>query len=104
MKDLNQGGIVMPWSVRFQDESGEPMIAQDALIEFGTIPESGQFKLLHYIDRYSDTYFNQMQMQDFLADWDKLSPVGAQREQWQSVREMSTRCLNEYGLLHFIGD
>lgn len=95
----------MPWDVRLQDERGKPVVAQDALIQFVTIPERGEFKLLGYIDRYSDTYFNHGQMRDFLADWDKLTPVGDQRDQWRLVREMATRLLDEDHLyLRFIGD
>lgn len=95
----------MPWDVRLQDERGKPFVPQDALIEFGTIPDTGEFKLLGYIDRYSDTYFNHGQMRDFLADWNQLTPVGDQRDQWRLVREMATRCLDDYHLyLRFIGD
>jgi hypothetical protein len=95
----------MPWSVRLQDERGKPVIPEDALIEFGTVPENEVFRLLRYIDPYSDTYFNHAQMEDFLADWEKLDPSGDQRDQWQLVRRMATRCQGENHLyLRFIGD
>ena len=95
----------MPWSVRLQNERGEPVIPEDALIEFGAIPNGEGFRLLRYIDPYGDTYFNHAQMEDFLADWDKLEPRGDQREQWQLVRNMATRCQDEsHFYLRFIGD
>jgi hypothetical protein len=96
----------MPWSVRLQDEGGKPVISEDALIEFTAIPHEGEFKLLRYIDPYCDTYFNHAQMEDFLADWNKLKSAGdEQREQWLLVQNMATRCRDEYHLyLRFIGD
>jgi hypothetical protein len=99
----------MPWTVQLQDEIGKPVIPEYALIEFETIPEDAdiraQFKLVHYIDPYCDTYFNHTQMADFLADWDSLTPSGEQHTQWQFVRKMAVLCLDEYHLyLRFIGD
>ena len=95
----------MPWDVRLQDECGKPFIPHDALIEFAAIPHDEEFKLLHYIDPYCDTYFNHAQMEDFLTDWDKLeSSDDQQREQWQLVRNMAIRCRDEYLYLRFIGD
>lgn len=95
----------MPWSVRLQDERGKPVLAQDAGVEFATVPSNTGFKLLHYVDRYGDTYFNRVQMADFLTDWDKLEPTGDQRLQWKLVRDMAVRCLDEPHLyLRFIGD
>ena len=95
----------MPWSVRLQNENGKPIILEDAVIEFATIPENVVFRLLGYVDPYGDTYFNQFQMKDFLEDWDKLSPSGEQREQYQLVRNMATRCRDGVHLyLRFMGD
>jgi hypothetical protein len=31
-------------------------------------------RLVRYIDPYGDTYFNRLQMADFLADWDERYP------------------------------
>ena len=95
----------MPWSVRLQDERGKPVVPADAEIDFETIPADTGFRLLGYIDPYGNTYFNQIQMEDFLADWDKLQPSGEQREQWKLVRNMAALCNAEAHLyLRFIGD
>jgi len=95
----------MSWSVRLQDEHGEPVIPEDAGIDLATIPAGVKFRLLGYIDPYGDTYFNQAQMRDFLADWDRLHPTGEQSEQWKLVRNMATRCQDEVHLyLRFRGD
>ena len=96
----------MSWSVRLQDERGRPVILEDADIDFSMIPQETRFKLLHYIDPYGHTYFNQVQMKDFLADWNELHPANEhQRTEWALVKEMATRCHDEVHLyLHFTGD
>lgn len=95
----------MPWSVRLQDERGKPVTPQDAVIEFATIPEGDEFRLLGYVDPYGDTYFNQVQMKDFLADWGKLRPTDEQKAPWELVRDMAIRCQSHNHLyLRFIGD
>jgi L-rhamnose mutarotase len=95
----------MPWSVRLQEERGNPVTCKGAVIEFATISDYSGFKLLGYLDPYGDTYFNQYQMKDFLADWAKLTPSSEQREQWQVVHDMATRCRDEAHLyVRFIGD
>ncbi len=95
----------MPWTVRLQDERGKPVAPREALIEFATIPDDRGFRLLRYVDPYGDTYFNRMQMRDFLADWNTLKPTADQRREWKSVREMAERCHDEVHLyLRFIGD
>ena len=95
----------MPWTVRLQDERGKPVVPHDAGIDFTTIPAEGNLKLLRYVDRYGDTFFNRMQMDDFLTDWDNLRPTSTQVEEWKHVRELAMRCKNEPHLyLRFIGD
>jgi len=84
----------MAWSVRLQDETGKPVL-DDGGVEFEIIPHDGDFKLLGYIDRYGDTYFNQLQMNDFLNDWDTLRPNAFQRRQWQLVRDLALKCRAE---------
>jgi len=84
----------MAWSVRLQDETGKPIL-DDGGVEFEIIPHDGDFKLLGYIDRYGDTYFNQLQMNDFLNDWDTLRPNAFQRRQWQLVRDLALKCRAE---------
>ena len=95
----------MPWTVRLQDERGKPIIPEDVVIELQRFPTMSYFGLLGYVDPYGDTYFNGVQMKDFLADWDKLHPSGEQREQCQLVRNIAIRCRDEVHLyLCFIGD
>ncbi len=95
----------MAWDVRLQDENCKPVIPFDAAIEFGMIPQSGEFKLLHYIDPLGDTIFNRLQMDDFLHDWSRLQPNTGEREQWKIVFDFASKCKSEPHLyLRFIGD
>ncbi len=88
-----------------QDEGGNSVVHEGAGIEFDTIPANGHFKLLQYIDPYGDTYFNRVQMGDFLRDWDSLLPDVQENAQWTLVRKMAIRCRDEVHLyLRFIGD
>jgi hypothetical protein len=97
--------VAVPWTVRLQNERGKPAIPQYAVIEFATIPEGAEFRLLGYVDPYGDTYFNQVQMKDFLADWNNLRPTDEQTAQWQLVRDMAIRCQDHSHLyVRFIGD
>ena len=65
----------MAWDVRLQDENGKPVVPKDAGVEPKLIPLDGQYRLLHYIDPYGDTYFNRLQMSDFLLDWDSSTLI-----------------------------
>ena len=93
------------WTVRLQDEHCKPLSSGCAVIQPETIPQSGKFKLLRYIDPYGDTYFNRVQMDDFLEEWDSIQPSSDQREQWELVRTMALRCRDKAHLyLLFLGD
>jgi hypothetical protein len=96
----------MAWSVRLQDENGKPVIEKDALIEFDLVPLNESHGLIRYIDPYGDMTFNGLQMPDFLAEWNLLSPRNEQEErEWKLVRDMGTRCESESHLyVKFIGD
>jgi hypothetical protein len=63
--------------------------------------------LLSKIDWYGDTYFNYLQMPQFLSEWADLEER-AQTPQEQSlvaaIRNVADRCLRDRGLLRFIGD
>jgi hypothetical protein len=95
----------VPWTVRLQDDHCKPVSPEYAVIQSETIPSSGNFKLLRYVDPYGDTYFNRVQMEDFLADWNRPQPSSDQREQWELVRTMALRCRDKVHLyLLFWGD
>lgn len=95
----------MSWTIRLQGARGNPLSPKDALIEFHTIPRTGDFRLLKYVDDYGDTVFNGIQMDDFLSDWDSLTPDASQLDQWKMVREMAVKCKEEpHHYLRFVGD
>ena len=97
--------LAMPWTVLLETKNAESTGPEYAVIEFETIPYGAELKLLRNLDPYSDTYFDQSQMGDFLADWEKLAPSAEQREQWQVVRNMAVRCQHANDLcLRFVGD
>jgi hypothetical protein len=82
----------------------------DAAGDFdGVLPEGdGSFPLLKYVDRYGDTIFNTAQMDDLLADIERLTALRLQpveRRGLERLRVMAERCRNEPHLyLWFVGD
>jgi len=70
--------------------------------------EEKGWRLLQYVDPYGDTYFNTLQMPDFLADWDAAKArVGSRWEEklWREVQDLARKCEYEPHLfLKFEGD
>ena len=63
--------------------------------------------LLAKIDWYGDTYFNYLQINQFLGEWDQLSrrsETVVERELVDGVRRLAKRCREDRVLLRFIGD
>jgi hypothetical protein len=63
--------------------------------------------LLTKIDWYGDTYFNYLQVRQFLAEWEQMgrradTPEGT--ELVHGVRRLANRCREDRKLLRFIGD
>ena len=65
-------------------------------------------RLLKYVDPYGDTYFNGLQMPDFLADWRRaqaLAQSDLERAYANSVIAVAERCREETGSqLRCVGD
>jgi len=98
----------MGLTVRLQDERGKPVCDEDIGIDFPIPTGNPSFQLLRYIDPYGNTIFNQLQMDTFLTEWEKIhSEAKAQDEAtaWSTVKQWANRCKNEVHLyLRFIGD
>ena len=63
--------------------------------------------LLTQIDWYGDTYFNDIQLKRFLAEWDELgqrAQAPEEKELVDGVRRIAERCQRDRSLLRFIGD
>jgi hypothetical protein len=70
--------------------------------------EDESFHLLRYIDPYGDTVFNHLQMDEFLAEWDRLRQnaiTEPQKEFHAAVRRIAESCKNNvHTYVKFIGD
>src|SRR5437773_7708133 len=64
--------VSMGLTVRLQDERGKPVSEADIGIDFRIPTGDPSFRLLCYIDPYANTVFNQLQMETFLAEWEKV--------------------------------
>ena len=62
----------MPILVQLITESGEQVAAVNDVDGFisSCASEPRKWRLLKYVDPYGDTYFNRLQILDFLADWE----------------------------------
>jgi hypothetical protein len=63
--------------------------------------------LLSKIDWYGDTYFNYLQLEGFLREWDQLAKRAETRQEndlVDGIKILAKRCQNERNLLRFIGD
>ncbi len=63
--------------------------------------------LLARIDWYGDTYFNYLQMRQFLCEWDELAnraQTPEERALLSGVRNLASRCQKDRNILRFVGD
>jgi hypothetical protein len=63
--------------------------------------------VLAKIDWYGDTYFNYLQVERLLEEWDQLEQRAESPEEKAllvGVRQLAVRCRNDRALLQFIGD
>jgi len=64
-------------------------------------------RVLAKIDWYGDTYFNHLQIKQFLEEWGQLEQRVESPEEKAlivGVRQLAVRCRDERNLLRFIGD
>jgi len=90
----------MAISATLQDERGKPVVETDAVLDFPLTRRSRVLDLLRYIDPYGDTYFNRLQMDQFITEWKEIEPTDpAHHENWQLVLQMSETCRDTPHLL-----
>jgi hypothetical protein len=104
--------------VKLQNEFGEVLEEiQDRKDLLGTyIPalQDETYHCLRFINRWGNTYFNQLQMDTFKSEWDRLSRTvqendkdleAAVKQIYEQVRELAIKCQQEPHLyLKFQGD
>ena len=102
----------MAMTFRLQDEDGEKIDeVHDPLgliVSYLPLLSDQSFHCLRFIDPYGDTYFNQMQIETFLAEWDrtfdKVQEEAAKRLSLE-IKSLAQRCKQEPHLyLRFLGD
>jgi len=90
--------------VQLRTERDKVIPSKPAAFEFD-LPRTA---LLKYIDPYGKTVFNQLQMDDFLKEWE-LAKSCAQTEHeessWHTIRELAIECRDQvHTFLTFIGE
>ncbi len=102
----------MALTIQLQDESGEvEEVVYDIhgyIVERLPLLKDQSFHCLRFIDPYGDTYFNGMQMETFLSEWDHVFGSIEDKEVkelCERVRALAERCKKEVHLyLKFEGD
>lgn len=104
--------------MKLQDEFGEVLEEiqdrKDLLGPYVPALRDETYHCLRFIDLYGDAYFNQLQMDTFKSEWDRLFRTVqedekdvevAVRKLFEQVRELAVKCQQEPHLyLKFEGD
>jgi hypothetical protein len=74
----------MPTLVQLITETGEQVAAVNDVHDFiaRCASENGGWRLLKYVDRDGDTYFNKLQIPDFLSDWEAARVRSPENEKY----------------------
>lgn len=97
----------MSWVVKLEDDLGE---RSDWVMLHGVIPPRDErtFVFLRGIDPFGKTVFNHLQMENFLAEWERVRDRAAddpQKDAWQKIKEMAETCKEDRDLyLRFVGN
>lgn len=87
----------MGLAIKLQDEWGEVIeVVYDPKDLLGPYIEESwdqSYEYVRFIDRYGDTYFNQLQLETFLAEWGRLQDSVKEKtaEMEKEVRSMFMR-------------
>jgi hypothetical protein len=101
----------MSFLVRLEGESGELIDEVDEGALLGDVLpryDDPTYQCLRFIDPDGDTVFNQLQMEQFLMEWERLQSQlrGQEREEIAAaIRKLALRCRDGVHLyLKFYGD
>ena len=102
----------MAMTIQLQDEFGETIQevhdTKGVIVSFLPSLDDHSYHCLRFIDPYGDAYFNRIQMETFLAEWERL--IGGMegegvKELLKRVKALAQRCQHELHLyLKFVGD
>ncbi len=93
--------------VKLEDELGEH---NEWVILHDVLParEETQFPVLRGIDHFGKTVFNHLQMEGFLAEWDRIEDRAhdeSQKQAWRKVKDFAEKCRDDRDLyLRFVGN
>jgi hypothetical protein len=97
----------MSWVVKLEDDLGE---RGDWVMLHNVIPSRDEkdFPFLRCIDPFGKTVFNYLQMESFLAEWERVHDRASdeqQKEAWEKVKQMAQACQGDRDLyLRFVGN
>jgi hypothetical protein len=97
----------MSWVVKLEDELGE---RGDWVMLHGVVPgfDEREFAFLRCVDSYGHTIFNHLQMESFLAEWEKVKDRARDDSQilaWKQIKDMAQTCQKDRDLkLRFVGN
>lgn len=97
----------MSMVVKLEDDLGE---RSEWVILNGVLPSAADahYVLLKGIDPFGKTVFNHMQMEAFLAEWEKARERvrdDSQMEAWTRVKQIAEACRSDRDLyLRFVGN
>src|SRR5262245_54098206 len=101
----------MAFTIKLEQTNGKPLAEitdEGARLEDLLPPRDDRsFVCLRFIDQYADTIFNGLQMEDFLAELERIRPKAqseAQVRLLDELRALARRCKEERRLLRFYGD
>jgi len=87
------------------DEVHDP---QGLIVSYSPLLSDQSFQCLRFIDPYGNTYFNELQIEAFLAEWDRIFDKVQEDEAKRlslEIRSLAQRCKQEPHLyLRFLGD
>jgi hypothetical protein len=93
----------MPWTVRLENENGDPEDDASVVLEFGSLPTLDDRSLCFQIEssRYYDTILNPFQAGILVQELDAIADL---TEVIRPLRDMAMKACSPHVYLRFIGD
>jgi hypothetical protein len=95
----------MAWSVRVQNENGDPL-EKDFDIGFDAIPSGPAYPICSSVARYYVTLLNPPQLETFVSEWDSAAavPEFSHLKESRVIRDVAESCSHRQLYLRFLGD